>query len=147
MELTMAEMLVWHNLTPFALQVSMTLVPNSKFDFLCFHPTMPILFSTKFSLAERWRQAAYEGDSLKRVYRNARCYLVTAAKEATVKKINDEIDNGEIFGIDKCLGVDSDNLKQLLEDISANHPGFQVPDKIDPIKSHKKSQYVYALKK
>ncbi|MDD9842224.1 MAG: hypothetical protein OXU76_06185, partial [Alphaproteobacteria bacterium] len=109
-ELLMAEMLLQHKIMPFYRQATLLNVPLSKFDFLCYHPQRPVVFSTKFSLAERWRQTAFEGASLKQVYRHGKCYLITYKRES-VKKRNDEIEDGRIFGIDKILIAGTTNLK------------------------------------
>lgn len=133
-ELMMAEMLVWHGLTPFYMEAEMRNIPASKFDFLCFHPYKPVLFSTKISLAERWRQVAFEGDSLKRIYRNASCYLV-AAKDVGVQKRNDQIERGEIYGIDKCLLANSQELEDLLRTLQAMT--FEEAQDLNPVVKYK----------
>lgn len=117
-ELIMAELLTRHGVTPFYIQATLRHVPLSKFDFLCFHPDQPVIFSTKFSLAERWRQASYEGDSLKRVYRRAECYLVTA-DEYDADKANRAIENGDSTGIDGCFVMGEKPLIEKLIELSS----------------------------
>ncbi len=116
-EYLMQDMLIRLGVIPFYIQATMANVPLSRFDFLCYHPRKPVVFSVKISLAERWRQTAFEGDSLKRVYGNARCYLVTAEKEAA-KKRNAEIGEGSIIGIDKCFVMGEKPLIDKLEELS-----------------------------
>lgn len=116
-ELLMAELLVRHSITPFYIQAELRHIPLSKFDFLCYHPEQPVIFSTKISLAERWRQASYEGDSLKRVYRKAECYLVTANKRDAEKR-NKDIEEGDAIGIDKCFVMGESALIEKLDELS-----------------------------
>ncbi|MDD9797805.1 MAG: hypothetical protein OXT03_01655 [Alphaproteobacteria bacterium] len=132
-ELLMAEMLLQHKITPFYRQATLLNVPLSKFDFLCYHPQKPIVFSTKFSLAERWRQTAFEGASLKQVYRHGKCYLITYNPES-VKKRNDEIEDGRIFGIDKILIAGTTNLKTLLDEVATTK--FCEAEPVNPIEKH-----------
>jgi len=132
-ELLMAEMLLQHKIMPFYRQATLLNVPLSKFDFLCYHPQKPVVFSTKFSLAERWRQTAFEGASLKQVYRHGKCYLITYNPES-VEKRNAEIDDGRIFGIDKILIAGTHALKQLLDEIATIK--FCEAEPVNPIEKH-----------
>ena len=116
-EYLMAELLVWHKILPFYTQASMRFVPLSRFDFLCYNARSPVVFSTKISLAERWRQTAFEGDSLKRVYRQAKCYLVTE-NESDASNRNKDINEENCIGIDRCLVMGKQELITLLEDLS-----------------------------
>ena len=144
-ELMMAEMLMAHKILPFYTQATMHNVPMSKFDFLCYHPIKPVVLSTKYSVAERWRQTAFEGDSIKRVYRNAKAYLITSkqgnlkkAKDKTdpIKKRKEEIKEGKILGIDQIFTADSKELHDCLIDLSREE--FFESEKIDPIEKYGK---------
>lgn len=131
-ELLMAELFVRHKVVPFYRQARLRNVPLSKFDFLFFHPNRPVVFSTKLSLAERWRQAAFEGDSLKRVYRNAECYLVTAEKDDASKR-NEDIEEGKSIGIDRCLVMGEIELIEKLTSLSTEDSGFTIGEAVHPI--------------
>lgn len=129
-ELLMAELLVKHKITPFYIQATLRYVPLSRFDFLCYDNLRPIVFSTKISLAERWRQAAYEGDLLKKVYRKGECFLVTANKN-DADKCNERINKDELVGIDKCFVMGEEDLVLKLEELSSRV--FSMGEKVHPV--------------
>ena len=106
-------------------------MPASKMDFLLYDEHEPVVFTCKLSLAERWRQAAFEGMFLKNIYPKGRCYLI-AGKEKDVTKRNRDIAQGEIGGIDQCYMADSEGLKELLIELSNRN--FSEPEKVNPIK-------------
>ena len=130
-EFLMGEMLMMHGLAPFYAQVTLWKVPMSRMDFLLYDEDEPVVFTCKISLAERWRQAAFEGLFLKNVYPKGKCYVVSA-KKSDVDNRNADIENGEIAGIDQCLMIDSKELTDLLIKLSAKK--FSTAEKIDPIK-------------
>ena len=135
-ELLMGEMLIMHNLVPYYVQVSLWKVPMSRIDFLLYDENEPVIFTCKKSLAERWRQAAFEGMFLKNVYPKGKCYLISG-KQADVDKRNEDIDNGEIAGIDRCYMINSAEMRGLLNTLSATKK-FAVAGKINPIKGDPK---------
>ena len=135
-ELLMGEMLIMHNLVPYYVQVSLWKVPMSRIDFLLYDENEPVIFTCKKSLAERWRQAAFEGMFLKNVYPKGKCYLISG-KQADVVKRNEDIDNGEIAGIDRCYMINSAEMRGFLETLSATKK-FVVAGKINPIKGDPK---------
>ena len=129
-ELLTAEMLQMHGITPLYAQAKMRNVPQSKIDFLLYDEHAPIIFTCKMSLAERWRQAAYEGMCLKQVYYNAECYVI-CADENEVRIRNKDIKNKEISGINWCYMVDSEELQELF--INLSNRNFSLAKDINPI--------------
>ena len=133
-EFMVGEMLIMHGLVPFYTQVEMWKVPMSKMDFLLYDENEPVVFTCKFSLAERWRQAAFEGMFLKNIYRRGWCYLVSA-KPGEVAQRNDDIDQGNIKGIDKCFLAGGEEFRDLL--VSLSKKKFSVAHNVAPIKKQR----------
>ena len=145
-EMLVAEMLIIHVILPFYTQAAMLNIPMSKFDILCYHPKAPVVFSVKFSLAERWRETAFEGDSLKSVYRNARCYLVTAiegerknddgVRSGEVRKRQKDIAEEKILGIDAILVAGSQEMYDCLNSLAKET--FCEAEPVDPIEKYRR---------
>ena len=74
-EYVIGETLLQKDLQPYY-QAEALNVPLAKFDWFLYHPERPVSISCKTKPRERWKQAAYEGMSLKRVYMQAKNYLV-----------------------------------------------------------------------
>ena len=129
-ELIIAEILKHHNITPFYMQAVMRNVPNSKFDFLCFNDQAPIILSVKISLAERWRQSAFEGYFLKQVYRQAKSYVITNDERSATLRNND-IENNKISGIDHFYYVQSSEMNNLVEKLKSLK--FKKADLVNPV--------------
>ncbi len=130
-ELLIGEMLIMHGLVPFYAQTTMWKVPMSKIDFLLYNENAPVIFTCKISLAERWRQAAFEGIFMKNIYRKGQCFLISA-KESDVNNRNRDIENNNIDGIDRCYMANSTEFKELLISLSKNHK-FCIAPNINPI--------------
>ncbi len=129
-ELIIAEILKHHNITPFYMQSVMRNVPNSKFDFLCFNDKMPVILSAKISLAERWRQSAFEGYFLKQVYRQAKSYVITNDERSAALRNNDIQDN-KISGIDHFYYVQSYEMNSLIEELKSLT--FKKAEPVNPV--------------
>ena len=134
-EFLIGEMLVMHGLVPFYTQVKMWKIPMSKVDFLLYDEHEPVVLTCKSSIAERWRQAAFEGIFLKNIYHRGQCYLVSADSKG-VQKRNANIDDGEIAGIDRCFLAGGEEFKKFLEDLSAKRK-FSIVKNISPISDQK----------
>ena len=130
-EFLIGEMLVMHGLVPFYTQAEIWKVPMSKVDFLLYDENEPVILTCKSSMAERWRQAAFEGIFLKHIYHRGRCYLVSADSNG-VRKRNANIDEGEIEGIDRCFLAYSEEFKKFLEDLSAKRK-FSIAKNVSPV--------------
>ena len=129
-ELIIAEILKHHNITPFYTQAVMRYVPNSKFDFLCFNDRTPVILSAKISLAERWRQSAFEGYFLKQVYRQAKSYVITNDERSTILRNNDIQDN-KISGIDRFYYVQSHEMNFLISELKSLT--FKKAEPVNPV--------------
>lgn len=113
-EYCVAECLFQMGIGPFYYQARLKYVPNSQFDFVCFHDKWPNVLSCKASLRERYKQADLEGWALKQVHRKALVYLITADQhEAT--SVENKIYDGEVIGLDKCICVYSEQYDELLD--------------------------------
>ena len=130
-EFLVGEMLVMHNIVPFYAQAQMWKVPMSRVDFLLYDEDAPVILTCKLSLAERWRQAAFEGIFLKNIYRRGRCYLISAKSQDVINR-NKDIEKREIEGIDKCYMVNSKEFDELLKELSNRK--FCVAKDVNPVK-------------
>lgn len=115
-EYCIAECLFQMEIGPFYYQANLKFVPNSQFDFVCFHDKWPNVLSCKVSLRERYKQADLEGWVLKQVYRKSRVYLLTTDQKE-VAMVENKIYDGEVIGLDECIGVYSDKFDKLLCDL------------------------------
>ncbi len=130
-ELLIGEMLIMHRIVPFYAQAKMWKFPMSKIDFLLYNERAPVIFTCKVSLAERWRQAAFEGISMKNIYREGQCFLISA-NEQDVNNRNIDIKNNRIDGIDECFMANSTEFKKKLIYLSKNRE-FCCAPQINPI--------------
>ena len=87
-EFVIGEILARNGIAPLYYQAQLRHVPLANFDWLLYHPINPVTISCKTKARERWKQAAYEGLALKRVYPQAINYLVTIEK---ISKTKDKI--------------------------------------------------------
>ena len=87
-ELVIGEVLARNGIAPLYYQAQLRHVPLANFDWLLYHPISPVTISCKTKARERWKQAAYEGLALKKVYPQAINYLVTIEK---ISKPEDKI--------------------------------------------------------
>ena len=129
-ELVIAEILKYHGIIPFYMQASMWNIPNSKFDFLCFDEQFPVIISVKISLAERWRQSAFEGYFFKQVYRQAKSYVITN-NESQASLRNEDIKNNKISGIDHFYYVQSSEMNDLIDELKKLK--FKKAELVNPI--------------
>ena len=87
-EFVIGEILARNGIVPLYYQAQLRHVPLANFDWLLYHPISPVTISCKTKARERWKQAAYEGLALKKVYPQAINYLVTIEE---VSKPQDKI--------------------------------------------------------
>ena len=129
-EFIVAEILKYHNITPFYTQAEMWNIPNSKFDFLCFDDEAPIIISVKISLAERWRQSAFEGLVLKQVYRRSESYVITNNEKDAINR-NKDIEKNKILGIDHVYYIQSSEMNGFIDRLKLLK--FKKADLINPV--------------
>lgn len=90
-------------------------IPTVVYDILLYHPRSPVVLSCKVSLRERWKQADYEGEALRRVYRGSRSVLLTLSDEGI--RVQKEIEALNVVGLDECLVIKEagDGFDQLIQ--------------------------------
>lgn len=76
-EYAIGEALARKGILPLYYQAELLHVPLATFDWFLYDPIRPVSISCKTKARDRWKQAAYEGMALKRVYAQAVNYLVT----------------------------------------------------------------------
>ena len=121
-------------------------VPMSKFDFLCYHPDQRLSsFQQNTLLLKDGDKRLLKEIHIKRVYHNAKFYLITSkqgnlkkAKDKTdpIKKRKEEIKEGKIPGINQIFIAGSKELHDCLINLSREE--FFESEKIDPIEKYGK---------
>lgn len=89
-EFVIGEVLLLESVTPIYYQAQLLNVPLACFDWFLYHPKYPVSISCKTSARERWKQAAYEGMALKRVYPQSLNYLVSIEPVAKIEEKKEE---------------------------------------------------------
>ena len=89
-EYVIGEVLLLKGIAPLYYQAMLRHVPMACFDWLLYHPKTPVSISCKTSARERWKQAAYEGMTLKRVYPQAVNYMISIEETSAVEKKKQE---------------------------------------------------------
>lgn len=129
-ELLIATILMKENLLPFYWQAKFEFVPLAIFD-LAFYTkeSGPIILSLKTSVRERYKQAEFEAQALKAVHRRAQTYLITLDHDEAAK-LNENIDHGVLFGIDKAIVATTSDFDTLISDLKTvtitKAPTFEV---------------------
>lgn len=129
LEYLICETLKREGIIPFYFQAKFKLVPNVDFDVVCYHPTAPVVLSSKVSLRERYKQAVLEGFILGQVYRNSRTYLITLSDEQARERR--KLLAGEIVGLADIIRADSPDYDDLLDDLKQQT--FTLADRIVPL--------------
>lgn len=121
--------LVTRGITPLYTQVTLSMVPNVRFDLVAFPKThaesekipatgpAPICMSLKTSLRERYKQAELEAAAAKGVYRWAKCYLLTLDSEAA-KTVNAKIRNREVAHLESVIVVGTTQFDEFIEGLA-----------------------------
>ena len=89
-EYVIGEVLLLEGIAPLYHQAMLRHVPMAHFDWFLYHPNTPVSISCKTSVRERWKQAAYEGMALKRVYPQAVNYMISVEETSAVEKKKQE---------------------------------------------------------
>lgn len=133
-ELAICESIIRAGISPIYIQTELEFVPLAKFDILLYHKQKPVALSLKTSLRERWKQAAFEGDKLKQIYRQAESYLITLSEEDAANR-NKDIDEKKFGGFDQVIIASAQEWDELVEKLKKMHSKdpFQTAKKIDPI--------------
>ena len=90
----------------------------AEFDLLIYTEEVgPIVFSCKTSLRERWKQAEFEAQLLKRDFPKSRSFLITMdPKESTVAN---KIKNGPKSGLEKVMRSNQPAFDRILEEVKS----------------------------
>ena len=86
--------------------------PNS---YRYFYVIGPIVFSCKTSLRERWKQAEFEAQLLKRDFPKSRSFLITMDPNESV--IANKIKNGPKLGLEKVMRSNQPSFDRLIQEI------------------------------
>ena len=115
-ELMISDVLAQHGILPFYWQAEFVLVPNARFDFICYRPKAPVVLAAKTSLRERYKQADLEGMALKQVYRRASCHLITTSPDEAAGVVR-KITAGDVAGIDRCILAETPEFDELIAEM------------------------------
>jgi len=115
-EFALAECFVRQNIGPFYYKAELKQVKGHTFDFLFYRTNSPIAISAKVSIAERWKQAAYEGLALRVKYPQSKQYLITSDSRENAD-VNWRIANGRASGIDGCLDATTPSWNEFLSNL------------------------------
>lgn len=117
-EFLIAFTLMRENISPFYYQVEFSNIAWAEFDILVFTEEIgPIVISCKTSLRERWKQAEFEAQLLRRDFPKSRSFLVTMdPKESSVAN---KIKNGPKSGLEKVMRSNQPAFDRIIEEIKS----------------------------
>jgi hypothetical protein len=115
-EFLIAFTLLRENISPFYYQVAFNNIAWAEYDILIYTEEIgPIVLSCKTSLRERWKQAEFEAQLMKRDFPNSRSFLITMdPKESSVAS---KIKNGPKSGLEKVMRPNQPAFDRLVEEI------------------------------
>lgn len=125
-EYCIAEVLIRNGIVPFYHQARLAFVPNVEFDFICYHPSRPVVLSCKTSLRERYKQADLEGMAIRQVYRQAQSHLLTLSESEAVP-LQAKISLGDVLGLSSCVCADSAAFDSLIDSLAGMKFEFAQP--------------------
>lgn len=115
-EFLIAFTLLRENISPFYYQVEFSKIAWAEFDLLIFTKEIgPIVFSCKTSLRERWKQAEFEAQLLKREFPDSRSFLVTM--DPSESSVANKIKNGPRSGLEKVLRSNQPAFDRVIQEI------------------------------
>ena len=115
-EFLIAFTLLRENISPFYYQVAFNNIAWAEYDLLIYTQEIgPIVFSCKTSLRERWKQAEFEAQLLRRDYPNSRSFLITMDPNET--SVASKIKNGPKTGLEKVLRPNQPVFDRIMEEI------------------------------
>lgn len=115
-EFLIAFTLLRESISPFYYQVAFNNIAWAEYDILIYTEEIgPIVLSCKTSLRERWKQAEFEAQLMKRDFPNSRSFLITMdPKESSVAN---KIKNGPKSGLEKVLRPNQPAFDRLIDEI------------------------------
>lgn len=126
-EYVIGEALAINGISPLYYQTELAHVPLAVFDWFLYHPVKPVSISCKTKSRDRWKQAAYEGMSLKRVYFQATNYLITI--EPVTATESKSIDAPQT--IDGYIQANQPEFDEMIKKISSQE--FYKAEPVSPI--------------
>ena len=115
-EFLIAFTLLRENISPFYYQVEFSSIAWAEFDLLIYTKEIgPIVFSCKTSLRERWKQAEFEAQLLKRDFPKSRSFLITMDPNESV--VANKIKNGPKLGLEKVMRPNQPSFDRLMQEI------------------------------
>jgi hypothetical protein len=114
-EFLIAFTLLRERISPFYYQVAFNNIAWAEYDILVYTKEIgPIVLSCKTSLRERWKQAEFEAQLLKRDYPNSRSFLITMDPSNSVAN---KIKNGPKTGLEKVMRPNQPIFDRTMEEI------------------------------
>jgi hypothetical protein len=114
-EFLIAFALLRQRISPFYYQVAFNNIAWAEYDILVYTKEIgPIVFSCKTSLRERWKQAEFEAQLLRRDYPNSRSFLITMDPSNSVAN---KIKNGPKTGLEKVMRPNQPIFDRIMEEI------------------------------
>ena len=115
-EFLIAFTLLRENISPFYYQVEFNKIAWAEFDLLIFTKEIgPIVFSCKTSLRERWKQAEFEAQLLRREFLKSRSFLLTM--DPNESSVANKIKNGPKSGLEKVMRSNQPAFDRLIDEI------------------------------
>lgn len=117
-EFLIAFTLLRESISPFYYQVEFSNIAWAEFDIIVYTEEIgPIVFSCKTSLRERWKQAEFEAQLLRRDFPISRSFLITMdPKESSVAN---KIKNGPKSGLEKVMRSNQPAFDRLIQEIKS----------------------------
>jgi predicted AAA+ superfamily ATPase len=117
-EFLIAFTLLRENISPFYYQVEFNNIAWAEFDLIVFTEEIgPVVFSCKTSLRERWKQAEFEAQLLRRDFPKSRSFLLTMdPKESSVAN---KIKNGPKSGLEKVMRSNQPAFDRIIKEIKS----------------------------
>lgn len=134
-EYILATVFIREGILPLYLSAKVAFVPNVTYDLMSYTTqNIPICFSAKTSLRERYKQADIEAIVLKYVHRRAKNYLITLNKNeaASVKR---KIKSGDVIGLDDVIVATSPDFDELVAKLKDEYT-FTEPPTVKVIQSN-----------
>jgi|GEM_PF-4788487 len=115
-EFLIAFTLLRENISPFYYQVEFNKIAWAEFDLLIFTKEIgPIVFSCKTSLRERWKQAEFEAQLLRRDFPKSRSFLLTMDRNES--SVANKIKNGPKSGLEKVMRSNQPAFDRIIDEI------------------------------
>lgn len=115
-EFLVACTLLQERISPFYYQVEFNNIAWAQFDLLIYTEEVgPIVLSCKTSLRERWKQAEFEAQLLRRDFPQSRSFLVTM--DPNESSVANKIKNGPKSGLEKVMRCNQPSFDRIIAEI------------------------------